>query len=206
MVEFPYCWAALVNCCCAAAAPLAVMLTEYQGRKTDTARTAEPSADSERAREGRLSTIRAALSATRKQRLRSLSRCRHCRFPARRNEELAVKRSALLVTVVLALAGAGGASAYALRTIFLAPGHCKKVHGTKVCARKAAPRTTTVTHTSTTTVTVAPSPIGRNFSGNGDSTLAPLTIPAAGVTVHWTAQPDQIGDNFFAVASSPSDA
>jgi hypothetical protein len=119
---------------------------------------------------------------------------------------LAVKRSALLVAVVLALAGAGGASAYALRTIFLAPGHCKKVHGTKVCARKAAPRTTTVTHTSTTTVTVAPSPIGRNFSGNGDSTLAPLTIPAAGVTVHWTAQPDQIGDNFFAVASSPSDA
>lgn len=117
-----------------------------------------------------------------------------------------MRKGALLVVAVLALAGAGGASAYALKTIFLAPGHCKKVHGTKVCARKVAPRTTTVTHTSTTTVTVAPSPIGKNFSGNGSSTLAPVTIPANGVTVQWTAQPDQFGDNLFDVSSSPSDA
>jgi hypothetical protein len=115
-----------------------------------------------------------------------------------------MRKGALLVVAMLSLAGAGGASAYALKTIFLAPGHCKKVHGTKVCARKVAPRT--VTHTSTTTVTVAPSPIGKNFSGNGSSTLAPVTIPANGVTVHWTAQPDQFGDNLFDVSSSPSDA
>lgn len=63
-----------------------------------------------------------------------------------------------------------------------------------------------MTHTSTTTVTVAPSPIGKNFSGNGSSTLAPVTIPANGVTVQWTAQPDQFGDNLFDVSSSPSDA
>lgn len=104
---------------------------------------------------------------------------------------------------VLALCFAGVASAYALSTIWLRPGHCKKVHGTKVCARRAKP--VIRTRTSTVTVTVAPSPIGKNFSGNGDTTLAPMTIPASGVTVHWTAQPDQFGDNFFSVSSSPSD-
>jgi hypothetical protein len=93
---------------------------------------------------------------------------------------------------VLALLAAGGASAYALGTIWLRPGHCKKVHGTKVCARKVKPVTTTVSRTSTvtSTVTVAPSPIGQTFSGNRDSTLAPRTIPVNGVVVHWTAQPD----------------
>jgi hypothetical protein len=35
--------------------------------------------------------------------------------------------------------------------------------------------------------------------------LAPLTIPANGVVVHWTAQPDQFADNSFTVSSSPND-
>jgi hypothetical protein len=103
--------------------------------------------------------------------------------------------------VALALAGAGVASAYALRTIFLSPGHCKRVHGTKVCARRVKP----VTRTSTVSVTVAPSSTGQKLSGNGDTTLAPMTIPANGVVVHWTAQADQFGDNSFLVSSSPSD-
>ena len=110
----------------------------------------------------------------------------------------------LLVLGALALGGAGVASAYVLRTIFLSPGHCRKVHGTKVCARRVKPVTSTLT--STTTVTVSPSPIGQNFSGNGDSTLVPMTIPANGVVVHWTAQPDQYGYNTFMVSSSPDDA
>jgi hypothetical protein len=113
---------------------------------------------------------------------------------------------AALVLAALVLAGAGVASAYALRTIFLTPGHCKKVHGTKVCARRVRPVTSTRTQTSTVTTTVAPSPIGQNLSGNGDSTLAPMTIPANGVVVHWTAQPDQYGYNVFSVSSSPDDA
>ena len=33
-----------------------------------------------------------------------------------------------------------------------------------------------------------------------------MTIPADGVVVHWTAQPDQLGDNSFLVSSSPDDA
>ena len=110
-----------------------------------------------------------------------------------------MRRTALLVAVVVALAAAGGASAYALRTIFLRPGHCTRVHGTKVCARQVKPRTIT------TTVTVAPSPVGQTFSGNGDTTLAPVTL-AHGVTVSWTAQPDSDGFNEFSVSSSPSDA
>jgi hypothetical protein len=107
-----------------------------------------------------------------------------------------VRRGALLAAGLLALLVVGGASAYALkRTIWLQPGHCWTVHGTKVCARKAKPRT----------VTVAPTSTGRRFSGNGGSTLAPMTIPKNGVVVHWTAQPDQVGDNSFFVSSSPDD-
>ena len=109
-----------------------------------------------------------------------------------------VRRVTLLVAVVLALLAAGGASAYVLGTIWLRPGHCTKVHGTKVCARKVKPRTVSQT------VTVGPSPIGATFSGNGDKTLAPLTL-AHGVTVQWTAQPDADGFNSFQVTSSPSD-
>jgi hypothetical protein len=109
-----------------------------------------------------------------------------------------VRRVTLLVAVALALLAAGGASAYALRMIWLRPGHCTKVHGTKVCARKVKPRTITQT------VTVGPSPIGETFSGNGDKTLAPLTL-AHGVTVQWTAQPDADGFNSFQVTSSPTD-
>jgi hypothetical protein len=114
----------------------------------------------------------------------------------------AVRRTALLAAVLLALLAAGGASAYGLATIWLRPGHCTTVRHThtKVCARRVKPATTRVT------VTVAPSSTGRSFSGNGDSTLAPMTIPANGVVVHWTAQPDQLGDNSFFVTSSSNDA
>jgi len=117
------------------------------------------------------------------------------------------KRPLAFLTVVLGalvLAGAGVASAYALRTIFLSPGHCQKVHGTKVCARRVKPVTSV--RSSTVTVIVTPSSTGQKFSGNGDSTLAPMTIPANGVVVHWTAQADQYGDNSFLVSSSPTDA
>jgi len=112
-----------------------------------------------------------------------------------------VRKGVLLVAAVLALLVAGGASAYVVaRTIWLKPGHCRVVNGRKVCARKATPRT--VTHTTT----VAPSSTGQAFSGNGGSTLAPMTIPPNGLVVHWTAQPDQFGDNSFVVSSSPDDA
>jgi hypothetical protein len=40
------------------------------------------------------------------------------------------------------------------------------------------------------------------FSGNGGSTLPPLTIPPNGVIVHWTAQLDQFGEKSFVVSSS----
>jgi hypothetical protein len=96
--------------------------------------------------------------------------------------------------LVLVLIAVGGASAYAVRTIWLRPGRCTKVHGTKVCARKVSPRT----------VTVAPSPIGQTFSGNGGKTLNPMTL-VHGVTVHWTSQPDVYGNNLFSVSSSTSD-
>ena len=99
-----------------------------------------------------------------------------------------------MVAVALALLAAGGASAYALRTIWLQPGHCTKLHGTKVCARKVPPRT----------VTVAPSPIGQTFNGDGTKTLEPLTLKH-GVTVRWTSNPDAYGNNIFSVSSSPSD-
>lgn len=105
-----------------------------------------------------------------------------------------MRRATLVLVVTMALLAAGGASAYALRTIFLSPGHCTKVHGTKVCARNVKPRT----------VTVAPSPVGQTFSGNGSKTLTPVTL-SHGVTVHWTSQPDSYGNNLFSVSSSTSD-
>jgi hypothetical protein len=103
----------------------------------------------------------------------------------------------MIAVLLLALLAAGGASAYALKTIWLRPGRCTKVRGTKVCARKVVAKTVTIT--------VAPSPIGKTFSGNGDLTLAPMTLPH-GVTVHWTSQPDSSGYNLFSVSSSPSDS
>jgi hypothetical protein len=112
-----------------------------------------------------------------------------------------VRKGVLLAVALLALLAAGGASAYVVaRTIWLQPGHCRVVHGRKVCARKATPRT--VTHTTI----IAPSSRGQSFSGNGDSTLAPMTIPPHGVVVHWNAQPDQFGDNSFLVSSATGDA
>lgn len=53
-------------------------------------------------------------------------------------------------------------------------------------------------------VTVAPSPVGQTFSGDGDKSLAPVTL-MHGVTVSWTAQPDSDGLNQFEVSSSPGD-
>jgi hypothetical protein len=47
-----------------------VMLTEYHGRNIETARTADPSADSKRPRDGRLSTTAQRLSAAGEPRLR----------------------------------------------------------------------------------------------------------------------------------------
>jgi len=85
---------------------------------------------------------------------------------------MADMRRATLVAVVLLLLAVGSASAYAVRTVFIKPGHCTKVHGTKVCARSVPPKTLTVG---------PPSPIGQKFTGNGDKTLAPLTI-SHGVT------------------------
>jgi hypothetical protein len=112
------------------------------------------------------------------------------------------RKLALIVVAVVALAAAGVAGAYGLKRITLKPGHCttlKVVRGsktikTKVCAKKVKPKT----------VTVAPSPIGKTFSGNGDETLAPITLPH-GVTAHWTSAADSYGDNIFSVSSSPND-
>jgi plastocyanin len=105
-------------------------------------------------------------------------------------------RKVLIAAIFVALVCAGGASAYALRTIMLAPGHCKRIGHTKVCAKAAK--------TKTVTTTVAVSGIGKTFTGNGDSTLAPLTL-TSGDEVHWTAQPDSAGDNSFVVSSDPDD-
>lgn len=58
----------------------------------------------------------------------------------------------LMLTAFAALLFAGVASAHIIGTLWLKPGHCTKIAKTKVCARKAAPRT--VTHISTVTSTV----------------------------------------------------
>jgi hypothetical protein len=123
-----------------------------------------------------------------------------------------LKRKALLVAAIAALVFAGAASAYAVaKTVTLAPGHCKTIHHTKVCAGKAKSKTVTrnVTSTVTKTVTVSPSPIGKTVSGGGDETLAPITIPANGDTVTWTSQPfnDGVGDtyNVFGVSCGDQD-
>lgn len=51
-------------------------------------------------------------------------------------------KKALLGSVVLALVAAGVASAYALKTIYLTPGHCVTVGSTRVCAVTKPPTTT----------------------------------------------------------------
>jgi hypothetical protein len=130
------------------------------------------------------------------------------------------RRFLVLLALGLALTFVGAASAYALGTIWLKPGECTTVHGQKVCARKVKPKTVvrnqtttvTTTHTvtatqtvtTTQTVTVYPSATGQTFSGNGDSTLAPLTL-SQGDEVNWTSQGDAYG-NTFLVSSSPSDS
>lgn len=137
-----------------------------------------------------------------------------------------MRKKVLVVAGLAALLFAGVAGAAVLsKTIFLSPGKCKTVHGTRVCAKKVKPHTVThtrtstvtntvttppvtntVTNTQTVTVTVGPSPMGQTFSGNGSETLAPMTVPADGVEVHWTAQPNSYGFNDFMVTSQPSDS
>jgi hypothetical protein len=103
-----------------------------------------------------------------------------------------MKRLTLIAVALVALTAAGAASAFALHTIMLGPGHCTKVRGTKVCARAVKPKT----------VTVSPTAIGKTVTGNGSQQIAPLTIPKNGVTVRWTAQPDSYGNNIFQVSGN----
>lgn len=98
------------------------------------------------------------------------------------------RRITLATAAVVALALAGGASAYALKTILVSPGRCTTVSHVKVCARQVKPKT----------VTVSPSPIGKTLSGNGSQTLAPITL-AHGVNVRWTSSLDSYGDNMLSV-------
>ena len=51
-------------------------------------------------------------------------------------------KKALVGSVVAGLLGAGVASAYALKTIYLTPGHCVTVGSTRVCAVTKVPSTT----------------------------------------------------------------
>src|SRR6478752_9165992 len=86
-------------------------------------------------------------------------------WSARNVDNDAMRRTVLLAVLAVALTAAGGASAYALRTVFLKPGHCTKVHGTKVCARDVKPKLVTVT--------VAPSPVGQSSAGTETRPLRP---------------------------------
>lgn len=103
-------------------------------------------------------------------------------------------RRPFLFAAFALLVFAGAAAAYGVSTVYLKPGACTKIAGTKICARKAAP----------VTVTVWSPPIGRTIKGNGAETLAPITFQR-GVEVHWTSQPDSMGFNIFSVYSSPGD-
>lgn len=59
----------------------------------------------------------------------------------------------LFAAALSALAFAGVASAYGLKTIMVSPGHCTTVKKTRVCARNSAVRYRTVTETDQTVVT-----------------------------------------------------
>jgi hypothetical protein len=113
-----------------------------------------------------------------------------------------VRKGVVLVAVALALLAAGGASAYVVaRTIWLKPGHCRVVHGRKVCARKAKPRT--VTHTTTVvhwsaqpdrfgdnSFVVSSSPDDANsveFDNGSGATFGSSFIPAGTYTFEVTA-------------------
>jgi hypothetical protein len=98
---------------------------------------------------------------------------------------MGTRRMAALGVVGVALAGAGAASAYGVRTVTLRPGRCVTVTKTRVCAARARPPAT---------VTVAPSPIGQTFTGSGEAVLAPFTL-AHGAMLHWsfTNDPDGLG-------------
>jgi len=114
-----------------------------------------------------------------------------------------MKRKAIIAAAVVVLTFAGIATAAALtRTVHLAVGQCVTIKkaAEKVCAPKAIVRTVTAPAV-TQTVTVSPSPVGQTITGNGGETLPPMTL-AAGVELHWTAQPDQFGNNFFAVTGA----
>jgi hypothetical protein len=90
----------------------------------------------------------------------------------------------LVIVLMAALVFVGAASAYAVRTIYLKPGHCTTVAKTRVCAREVKP--------TVKTITVSPSPLGKTFSGSGQQTLAPFTL-AKGAMLHWTITNDRYG-------------
>ena len=114
-----------------------------------------------------------------------------------------VRKGVLLAAAVLALLAAGGASAYVVaRTIWLKPGHCRVVHGRKVCARKAKPRTVTQTTTVAPSWTAQPDQFGDNsflvssstndanfveFDNGSGATSGSSFIPAGTYTFEVTA-------------------
>jgi len=113
-----------------------------------------------------------------------------------------MKRSSGLLAALLALALAGTASAYALgRIVWVTPGHCKKVHGSTVCARAARGRT--VTQTVKQTTTVLPSSAGKNFSGTADEDTCVVSLPAFslahGSILSWSISPGPLGETEFSI-------
>jgi hypothetical protein len=98
-----------------------------------------------------------------------------------------MKHKALIVSVLVALAFAGVAAAYSLRTVYIKPGHCTTISKTKVCALAQKPAIHQVTQTVTVTTTPPPPPAPTvfNFSGQGETTLAPVTL-AKPATIVWT--------------------
>src|SRR3954465_7741522 len=102
-----------------------------------------------------------------------------------------VRKRVLLGAALLALLVAGSASAYVVaRTIWLKPGHCRAIHGRKVGARKAQPRTGGCARrpkrrTVARTTTGALSSTGQPSAGSANSPPPPMAIPPNGVVVHW---------------------
>lgn len=87
----------------------------------------------------------------------------------------------IVIILALVLPASALATAIALRTIVLQPSHCVTISKTRVCAAKQKVQI------------VSPSPIGQTFSGSGQATLAPFTVPANGTMLHWSITNDQYG-------------
>jgi len=97
-----------------------------------------------------------------------------------------VKRLVLIFVAVLALAVAGGASAYGVKKIMLKPGHCKtikKAH-VKVCAKKVKPTTKTVTETQTVTQTVTTTPTPATAFSDGTYVVGTQVVAGTYETVN----------------------